>query len=428
MLSLAHSLSTCRTHVRTIGTDVFRQMKNYQPLKLLTVLDEFHISQRALCKAVRQLNGKPLSSPATNLLLNWSTWPAKTPVHSIKKQVESFLAEHSVPGDVIATVWESDDPATTPMKHKSGRMADIPPRLARLALFKDFLSKETEMLSEEAKQQFGITHSPFVADVNEEADLFTNKKIVYARNAMWNTLMLGGFIAVAGEVGSGKSTLRRWVEDRIQRENKPVRVITPRIFGKERMTAGMLCEAIIRDLKPDEKMPQSLESRARKVEKLLVASLQAGNKHVIMIEEAHLLTIHMLKALKPFIELEKGFKRMLSIILIGQPELLDKLNARMYPEAREVIQRIEVVQLPPLDQDVKGYLTLKFKRIGVPLEQVFAADAFDAMVERLTEKNRDGQLESICYPLTVNNLVVKAMNETAAAGLPMVSAAVIKEL
>lgn len=284
------------------------------------------------------------------------------------------------------------------------------------------------MLSDAAKEQFGITHSPFVSDVNEEADLFTNKKIIHARQAMWNTILLGGFIALAGEVGAGKSTLRRWVEDRIQRENKPVRVITPRIFGKERLTAGMLCEAIIRDLSPDEKMPTSLEARARKVEKLLVASLQAGNKHVIIIEEAHLLTIHMLKALKPFIELEKGFKRMLSIILIGQPELLDKLNARMYPEAREVIQRIEVVQLPPLDNDVKGYLALKFKRVNVKLDDVFAPDAFDAIVFRLTERKRDAQVESICYPLTVNNLVIKAMNEAAEAGIPKVCADVIKDL
>ncbi|HEX9391507.1 MAG TPA: AAA family ATPase [Usitatibacteraceae bacterium] len=432
-LSLAHSISSSFrvAKTKTLGTDAYRQMTNYKPLRLRSVLEEFHISQRALCNVVHQFDGKPLSGSALNLLLNWGTWPRKTTPHSIKQQVEAHLKEKGLPAGVIATLWEVEDPGSTPAQHKTGHMAVIPPRLQRLALFKDFLSKETEMLSDEAKQLFGITHSPFINDVNEEADLYTNKQIIYVRNVMWNTAKLGGFVAVAAEVGAGKSTLRRWVEDRIQREKStesPVRVITPRLFGKERLTAGMLCEAIIRDLNPDERMPVSMENRARKVERMLTASLQEGNKHVIIIEEAHLLTIHMLKALKPFIELEKGFKKMLSIILIGQPELLDKLNARMHPEAREVIQRIEVVQLPGIDKDVKGYLALKFKRVGILADQVFDTNAYDAIVARLTDKGRNGHVESICYPLTVNNLVIKALNEAAAAGLKKVNADVIRDL
>lgn len=427
MLAFAQALRSTRTHAKTIGTDIFRTKDKYMPLRLRELLVDHHIGQRTICAAIHQLDGKPLSSPAMNLLLNWGTWPAKTPQHSIKKQVEDFLRSRQVPEHEIAAAWEAVD-STTPMHNKNGHQAVITPRLTRLALFKDFLSKENEMLSDAAKQQFGISHSPFVSDVNEEKDLFTNRAIIYVRNVMWNTCKLGGFVAVAGEVGAGKSTLRRWVEDRILREAEPVRVITPRIFGKERLTAGMLCEAIIRDLGPEERIPASLEGRARKVEKLLHASLQAGNKHVIIIEEAHLLTVHMLKALKPFIELEKGFKRMVSIILIGQPELLDKLNARMYPEAREVIQRIEVVNLPALDTDVKGYLALKFKRIDIPADSVFSPDAYDAIVDRLTERKQGGGVESICYPLTVNNLVVKAMNKAAEAGAPKVSASIIKVL
>lgn len=409
-------------------TELFRHMKNYKPLHLRQVLTDYHIPQRTLGAAVKQLNGEPLSTSSMSLMLNWDTWPAKTPVHSIKKQTEDFLLSQKVPASVVATIWEIDDPASTPMQKKHSYMGAIPPRLAHLERFKDFLSQEISMLSDEAKQQFGITHSPFINDLNAEADLFTNKKIIYVRNVLWNTAKLGGFVALCAEVGAGKSTLRRWVEDRINRENEAIRVIAPKIFDKARLTAGMICEAIIRDLMPESKMPMSLEARARLVSKLLEASLQAGNKHVIIIEEAHLLTIHMIKLLKPFIELEKGFKKMLSIILLGQPELLDKLNARMHPEAREVIQRIEVLQLPALDNDVKGYLTLKLKRIGVSVDQVFANDAYDAIVQRLTDRTRDGKTESICYPLTVNNLVIKAMNEAVESGLPKVTADVIKQL
>jgi hypothetical protein len=56
------------------------------------------------------MNGKPLSEPALNLLLNWGTWPSKTPADSIKKQVETYLREIGIAEDEIATVWDNDTP------------------------------------------------------------------------------------------------------------------------------------------------------------------------------------------------------------------------------------------------------------------------------------------------------------------------------
>ncbi|MFP4733744.1 AAA family ATPase, partial [Pasteurella multocida] len=82
--------------------------------------------------------------------------------------------------------------------------------------------------------------------------------------------------------------------------------------------------------------------------RVLKDSARAGNQHVLIIEEAHSLPVPTLKHLKRFFELEDGFKKLLSIVLVGQPELKLKLSERNF-EVREVVQRCEIVTLEPLD-------------------------------------------------------------------------------
>ncbi|VEI45183.1 Uncharacterised protein [Actinobacillus equuli] len=53
--------------------------------------------------------------------------------------------------------------------------------------------------------------------------------------------------------------------------------------------------------------------------------------------------------------MEDGFKKLLSIVLIGQPELKLKLSERN-TEVREVVQRCEVVELAPLDAELERYV------------------------------------------------------------------------
>lgn len=99
---------------------------------------------------------------------------------------------------------------------------------------------------------------------------------------------------------------------------------------------------------------------------ILKASAQVGQRHVLIIEEAHALAIPTLKHLKRFYELQDGFKKLLSIILIGQTELEKKLSEHN-PEVREVVQRCELVKLPPLDNHVEGYLRHKLDRAACSL-------------------------------------------------------------
>lgn len=136
--------------------------------------------------------------------------------------------------------------------------------------------------------------------------------------------------------------------------------------------------------------------------------------------------------MKRFYELQDGFKKLLSIMLIGQPELEVKLSEHN-PEVREVVQRCELIKLPPLDNHVEGYLRHKFKRVDLDFDSVFAPDAVEAiralLRQTVTEGNRGARVareQSLCYPLAINNLVTRAMNEAVKISAPKVNAALIQ--
>jgi type II secretory pathway predicted ATPase ExeA len=278
------------------------------------------------------------------------------------------------------------------------------------------------MLSPNARKKFNLFRDPFNDDVNSAEDIFMAADQRYIREAMFTTAKHGGLLAVVAESGGGKSVLRRDLIDRIQRDSHPITVIFPQVVDKGRMTAGSICEAIIKDLQPGAKVPQSLEAKARLVTDALKASSSAGNSHVILIEEAHDLTIQCMKYLKRFWEIEDGFRKLLSIILVGQPELKGKLDERRYPEAREFIRRCEVAELMPLDRNLEAYLAFKFKRTGKEVAEIIDAEAYDAMRE-LLQRKRLGS-----YPLIINNLVTKALNLCAEIGEEKIGAEMIRSL
>jgi type II secretory pathway predicted ATPase ExeA len=96
---------------------------------------------------------------------------------------------------------------------------------------------------------------------------------------------------------------------------------------------------------------------------------------------------------------------------------------------REVVQRCEVVELGPLDRHVEGYVKHKLSRVNAKPEEIFEADAFDAIRTKLSRAPRGGKVGeiSICYPLVVNNLLARAMNNAASIGVEKVNGELILE-
>lgn len=322
----------------------------------------------------------------------------------------------------------------TPTKARAGRTPSTTESKGDAAML---LRKQA--LTREARRAFGLTRDPFTDDVQDAADVFTSPDVRYVRESMWACAKHGGMLAVVGESGAGKSTLRRDLIDRIRRESASMIVCEPYVLGMEEndergrtLKAAAIAEAVIAAVAPLEKPRRSAEARFRQLHHVLRESHRSGNRHVLVIEEAHGMPTATLKHLKRFFELEDGFKKLLSIILIGQTELRMKLSEQN-AEVREVVQRIEIVELPALDNHLAEYLDFKFRRVGLQLDQVMDAGAIDALRDKLSISKRgarpnERQLHSLLYPLAIANVTTAAINLAASIGAPQVTAEIIKEV
>lgn len=417
---------------------------DYMPLKLKGVLIRHGITQPALAAGVLQSTGRPMSPTAASLLINWGYWPRSTPEADVRRQVEDFLAAHQVGAAEISTIWALADGEDT-LRHmppmgvhlraldarapyqerpkRTSRAPDAPENL--------FEPMEIEMLSPAAKRHFKIFRDPFQDDVNSPEDVYLAEDQRYVLEAMLQTAKAGGITAVIGESGSGKTTLRKLLQHRIVREGQSIRLIFPHTLDKSKLSTGSICTAIVKDIEPDTTVRSSLEAQARQVKEVLLRSSRAGFKHLLMIEEAHDLSIQTMKYLKRFHEIESddGFGKVLSIVLVAQPEMRIKLDVGRYPEAREFINRCEVATLSPLYENLRGYLTHKLERVGVKVDTLFTDDAYDAIRDRWTKIDPASRaVKNNLYPLIVNNTVTRALNRAAELGLPIVNGDLVKEL
>lgn len=290
-----------------------------------------------------------------------------------------------------------------------------------------------QVLLPDTKRAFSIFRDPF-EDLQSADDMYVSPDIRYIREAMYQVARHDGFLAVIGESGAGKSTLRRDLINRLRSEGAPVLVIEPYVIAMEdrgdkgkALKTPHIAEAIVDTVTPLERPKSNPEARFRQMHRALKNSYESGYRHVLIIEEAHCLPIATLKHLKRLRELETGFTKLLSIILIGQSELMVKLSERN-AEVREVVQRIEIAELLPVTANkLEEFLAFRLGRASKKLNEVIDAGGIQALAERLTKTSRDGQ-HSLLYPLAIGNLMVAAMNLAARIGEPVVTADVVREV
>lgn len=398
----------------------------YAPIRLKTVLRVHGIDQQELAAQIIQSCGRPLSRAGANMLLNRGYWPETTPRERIEADTVAFLRERGVTEPEITTIWEPED-----HDRRNGNAFFYRPGARRRAdahTPHDTPDSETrEMLHPATKKHFGLFRDPFQNDVLSSEDVFLPLNYREIREAMLWAAKNGSLIAVVGESGAGKSILMRDVIESIQADaDQQILAIQPQVIDKTRLTSGMVTEAIIRDLMPDAAIRSTLEGRERQASNLLRASNRAGKRHVLVIEEAHDLSIHMLKLLKRFWEITEGHRHLLGIILVGQPELQVKLDNYRH-EARELINRLEIATLEPLGRELEAYLAKKFERVGKPFNDILDADACDALRAKLVRQIGRDRV-SMLYPLRVNVEITRAMNRAADLGMPLVDAAVVAKL
>ena len=180
-----------------------------------------------------------------------------------------------------------------------------------------------------------------------------------------------GFLEITGEVGAGKTTLCRALLNHLDINTK-----SAFIFNST-LPETQLFQTILEDFGVcvEKKTKASI---LRQFNNFLLEEFSKNNNVVLIIDEAQNLKISVLEELRILSNLETEKEKLFQMILVGQPELKEKLNA---PNLKQLRQRIGVrfhITSLPVDE-VGAYIYHRLKVAGSKGDINFADDALDVI-------------------------------------------------
>ena len=154
-----------------------------------------------------------------------------------------------------------------------------------------------------------------------------------------------GFVQITGEVGAGKSTLCRALLGQLGNNYSTALILNPIL------DADQLMRAIALEFGLDVRELDRLET-LEQINLFLLRQVEEDRETVLIIDEAQNLTNELLEQVRLLSNLETDDRKLLQIVLMGQPELRDRLND---PSLRQLRQRITVrYHLSPLKRAELG--------------------------------------------------------------------------
>jgi len=187
----------------------------------------------------------------------------------------------------------------------------------------------------------------------------------YMESTIWFT---DGFVVITGEVGSGKTTL---IESFLQEMQKDVVVAQ---INQTQVSAIDFLQAVLVQFGFSPFKMKKAELIAT-LNNFLIEQYSAGRKVLLIIDEAQNLSLRVLEEVRLLSGVETTKDKVLRIILAGQPELNDKLDA---PELVQLVQRVRLrFHLGALSQgEMRSYIQHRLEVAGAGDRQIFADATF----------------------------------------------------
>lgn len=274
---------------------------------------------------------------------------------------------------------------------------------------KKMLTKIT--LPEEVLEFFALKRDPFSNEMEGQDDILDTKELGRAEKKILNAVDKGGWIAVTGPVGSGKSTLIKKVKAKLARR-RDVAIVEPRTLEKQYLGASHVCDSILQDLGTASVLThRTLEHKARLVGRTLEEAYKDNRHVIVLIDEAHLLRPDALLALKRIYEFEIGFKKLLSLVLVGQESLARQLKTNF--TLTEVSQRVDLYEIGSLNGSLGAYVQHKLDRAGCAGRELFDRSAYKEIGRHWDT------------PLMVNNVAAAALLRAHDLGQKTVNAEIV---
>jgi general secretion pathway protein A len=214
---------------------------------------------------------------------------------------------------------------------------------------------------------YHLREAPFNITPDPKFLFFSTKHQEAFNHLLFGVRERKGFIELTGEVGAGKTTVCRKLLEELGPQYRTALILNPCL------TPHQLLKAIVRELGLK---PRGIDRLAflEALNQFVLAEVNAGRDVVVVIDEAQNLTDEALEQVRLLSNLETDRQKLLQIILMGQPELRDKL-AR--PHLRQLRQRITVrYHLSPLDAAETGqYVDHRLTLAGANGQPRFDEDA-----------------------------------------------------
>ncbi|MFA5118241.1 MAG: AAA family ATPase [Candidatus Omnitrophota bacterium] len=220
---------------------------------------------------------------------------------------------------------------------------------------------------------YGLRERPFNV-TSDPSFFFLSKEHKEAfSHLLYGVSQRKGISVITGEIGTGKTTLCRFFLDKLGDRVKTAFILNPSLSELQ------LLEAIINDfgLKARNKTKLGFISE---LNKFLLSQVKLDNNVVLIIDEAQNLKPSQLEQIRLLSNLETEKDKLIQIILVGQPELNQKLN--LY-ELRQLRQRIMVrYHIIPLDAlETRNYIMHRLNISGHDGGIVFTDDAVRSITE-----------------------------------------------
>ncbi len=218
---------------------------------------------------------------------------------------------------------------------------------------------------------FGFRETPFSIAPDPRYLFMTDQHREALAHLVYGLNSDGGCILLTGEVGTGKTTVCRCLLNQIPDGANIALVLNPKV------TASELLATVCDELDIDCPANASIKTYVDRINRFLIDSHARGEKTVLIIDEAQNLDPTVLEQLRLLTNLETDKKKLLQIIILGQPELLDILSS---DEMRQLAQRITArFHLKPLSrEEIRAYISHRLAVAGQNV-QLFP----DATVKRL---------------------------------------------
>lgn len=218
---------------------------------------------------------------------------------------------------------------------------------------------------------FGLNEKPFSITPDPRYLYMSARHADALAHLVYGISESGGFIQLTGEVGTGKTTLIRSLLEQLPAKAEIALVLNPQLSTLE------FLQIICQELRIPTPREDSIKARIDSLNSHLLRAYAEGRRIVLIVDEAQTLSPELLEQIRLLTNLETPKKKLLQIILIGQPELRDVL-ARS--EMRQVAQRITGrYHLEPLSKKDTGVYVRHRMRIAGAQSDVFESSAIRAL-------------------------------------------------